>query len=158
ERVFENSAQFLREMAQAFLDCGAKPEIECFDVGQIGNALRLRDEGLLKDPLHFQFVLGVRGGAPGTIETALHMRSLIPADATWSVCGIGRVQLPLNVLCLIAGGHVRTGLEDNIYYHRGVIAESNAQLVSRIARIAQEIGRPVPTPDDARQLLSLKQP
>jgi 3-keto-5-aminohexanoate cleavage enzyme len=158
ERVFENSAQFLRELAQAFLDFGVKPEIECFDDGQIGNALRLREQGLLQDPLHFQFVLGVHGGAPATIEQVLHMRTMIPADATWSVCSIGRGQLPLNMLSLIAGGHVRTGLEDNIYYHRGVIAESNEQLVARIVRIADEIGRPVATPDQARELLSLKQP
>src|SRR5438132_1687563 len=108
ERLFENSPQFLRELARAFLDLGVKPEIECFDVGQIGNALRLRDEGLLEDPLHFQLVLGVRGGAPATIEQALYMRSLLPPDATWSICAIGRHQLMLNTLCLLTGGHVRT--------------------------------------------------
>ncbi len=154
--VFENSPQFLRDVARAFLDAGAKPELECFDVGQIANALRLRDEGLVEDPLHFQLVLGVPGGAPGTIEQALYMRSLLPADATWSICGIGRHQLTLNTFCLIAGGHVRTGLEDNVYYARGVLAESNAQLVERLVRLAGELGRPVATPDEARAILSLR--
>jgi 3-keto-5-aminohexanoate cleavage enzyme len=158
ERLFENSPPFLRELAKAFLAAGAKPEIECFDVGQIGNALRLRDEGLLEDPLHFQLVLGVRGGAPATIEQALYMRSLLPADATWSICAIGRHQLMLNLLCLVTGGHARTGLEDNIYYARGVLAESNAQLVSRLVRLAGELGRPVASPKEARAILKLSPP
>jgi 3-keto-5-aminohexanoate cleavage enzyme len=158
ERVFENSPQFLRDMARQFLDYGVKPEIECFDTGQIYNALRLRDEGLLEDPLHFQFVVGVRGGAPATIEQVTYMKSLIPTDSTWSVCAIGRAQLSLNVLCLIADGHVRTGLEDNIYYERGVLATSNAQLVSRIVRLAGELGRPIAGVAQAREMLSLRAP
>jgi 3-keto-5-aminohexanoate cleavage enzyme len=81
ERVFINSNEFLRNLARACLEAGAKPEIECFDVGQIGLALRLRDEGLLVDPLHFQFVLGVAGGAPATVEQLLYMRSLLPSGA-----------------------------------------------------------------------------
>jgi 3-keto-5-aminohexanoate cleavage enzyme len=155
ERVFINSMEFLRNLARACTEAGAKPEIECFDVGQIGIALHLRDEGLLADPLHFQFVLGVQGAAPATFEQLLYMRSLLPTGATWSVCALGRHQLPLNLVSLAIGGHVRTGLEDNVYYHRGVIAESNAQLVSRIVRIAAEMGRPVATPAQARKLLSL---
>jgi 3-keto-5-aminohexanoate cleavage enzyme len=158
ERVFENSMAFLRDLAEACDSAGAKPEIEVFDVGQIGNALRLRDEGLLHDPLHFQFVLGVQGGAPATVEQVQVMRTLIPDDATWSICALGRTQLPLNVLALITDGHVRTGLEDNIYYRRGILAESNAQLVRRVVRIAEELGRPVATPAQAREALSLRQP
>src|SRR5690606_29393820 len=88
ERVFSNSVPFLRDMARAFNDGGVKPEIECFDVGHIGTALQLRAEGLLTDPLHFQFVLGVRGGAPATVEQAMYMRSLLPPESTWSICAI----------------------------------------------------------------------
>jgi 3-keto-5-aminohexanoate cleavage enzyme len=155
EWLFENPLPFLREMARAFKERSVKPEIECFEVGHVYTALRLRDEGLLDDPLHFQFVLGVPGGSPGTVEAATYMRSLIPSDATWSICGIGRVQLPMNMFCLMGGGHLRTGLEDNSYYHRRVYAESNAQLVARLVRIAGEVGRPVATPDEARAILGL---
>jgi 3-keto-5-aminohexanoate cleavage enzyme len=154
--LFENPLPFLRDMARAFRERGVKPEIECFDVGHVQTALRLRDEGLLDDPLHFQFVLGVRGGAPGTVETATFMRSLIPPDATWSICGIGRAQLPMNMLSLIEGGHLRTGLEDNAYYHRGRYAASSAELVERLVRVAGEVGRPVATSDEARAMLGLR--
>ena len=155
EWLFENPLPFLRDMAAAFKEKGVKPEIECFEVGHVYTALRLRGEGLLDDPLHFQFVLGVPGGSPGTVEAATYMRSLIPPDATWSICGIGRAQLPMNMLCLLNGGHLRTGLEDNSYYHRGVYAESNTQLVERLVRIAGEVGRPVATPEEARAILGL---
>ena len=117
--VFENSPSFLRELAGAFAEAGTAPEIECFDASHVIEAIRLRDEGLLADPLRFQFVLGVRGAAPPTIEQAIYMRSLIPPGSPWSICGIGRHQLTLNMLSLISGGHVRTGLEDNLSYARG---------------------------------------
>jgi 3-keto-5-aminohexanoate cleavage enzyme len=80
---------------------------------------------------------------------------MIPPGAHWSVCGIGRAQLPLGLAALAMGGHVRTGLEDNLYYHKGQLAESNAQLVARLVRIAAEIGRPVATPAEARRMLGL---
>jgi 3-keto-5-aminohexanoate cleavage enzyme len=155
ERVFENPMPFLRELAEAFLDAGVKPEIECFEAGHIENALTLRAQGLLVDPLHFQLVLGLKGGAPATMAHVTFLRSLIPPGATWGVCGLGRDQLPMNMLSLVSDGHARTGLEDNVYYSRGVRADSNAQLVERIVRIAREIGRPVASPAQARQLLSL---
>jgi 3-keto-5-aminohexanoate cleavage enzyme len=157
ERVFENPMPFLRSMAQAFLDRGVKPEIECFEAGHIENALQLRAEGLLSDPLHFQFVLGLKGGSPATLEHAVFLRSLLPPGATWGLCGLGRHQLPMNLISLVSDGHARTGLEDNVYYGRGVLAESNAQLVARIARLAKELGRALATPDQARELLSLGQ-
>ena len=134
---------------------GVAPELECFDTGHVGLALQLRDEGLLDDPLRVQFVLGVPGtGVPATIAQVEHMRSLLPRDAPWSVCAIGRDQLPMNALCLIAGGHVRTGLEDNLHLARGVQA-TNAELVERVVRLAGELGRPVATPEQARELLAL---
>jgi 3-keto-5-aminohexanoate cleavage enzyme len=155
ERIFENPTPFLREMATAFLDRGVKPEIECFEAGHIALALRLRDEGLLRDPMHFQFVLGIPGGAPGTVQQAEFMRSQLPADATWSVCGVGRTQLPLNLYSLAAGGQIRTGMEDSLRYTRDEPAASNAQLVARLVRITEELGQTVASPAEARELLGL---
>jgi 3-keto-5-aminohexanoate cleavage enzyme len=155
DRVFENSPVFLRELAEAFKTTQTAPEIECFDASHIVEAVRLRDEGLLSEPMRFQFVLGVRGGAPATIEQALYMRSLIPDGALWSICALGRFQLKLNALCMIAGGHVRTGLEDNLYFRKGEYATGNAQLVERVVLLAQTLERPVLGPSEARELLGI---
>ena len=155
ERIFENPLPFLRDLAGAIREHNVKPEIECFEAGHITTALRLRGEGLLSDPLHFQFVLGVPGGAPGTVEQATFMRSMIPPEATWSICGIGAAQLSLNLYSLAAGAHVRTGMEDNLYYSRGRLANSNSELVERVVRLVNEAGRTVATPDQARELLAL---
>ena len=155
DRIFENPTPFLREMAAAFLESGVKPEIECFEVGHIALALRLRDEGLLADPLHFQFVVGVPGGAPGTVEQVSFMRSQLPADATWSVCGVGRKQLPMNMFSLAAGGQLRTGMEDSLRYTDDQLARSNAQLVERLVRIAGELGLEIAGAEEARRQLGL---
>ena len=155
ERIFEGDLPFLRRMAAAFAENGVRPELECFDTGHVGLALQLRDEGLLQDPLIVQFVLGVPGtGVPATVQMVEHLRSLLPADALWSVCAIGRAQLPLNAYCILAGGHVRTGLEDNLWFRAGERA-SNARLVERVVRLAHELDRPVASPDEARTLLGV---
>jgi 3-keto-5-aminohexanoate cleavage enzyme len=156
ERVFINSPTFLRELATRMKSHDVKPEIECFEPGHIWNALRLIDDGLLEPPFWFQFVLGVRGGSPPEVKQLQHMVEMLPAEAHWSVCGIGRGQLPLGMAAMAMGGHVRTGLEDNIWYRKGELAESNAQLVARVARIAAELGRPLATPDQVRVLLGLR--
>jgi 3-keto-5-aminohexanoate cleavage enzyme len=159
ERIFENPPKFLRRMAQEITSRGIVPEIECFDLGMIENTRWLQKEGLLPGPSDrwwFQFCLGVRGGAPCDAQTLLTMRSLLPAGAEWSVLGIGHGQLTVNLLALVEGGHVRTGLEDNIYYHKGERAESNGQLVERVAHFARELGRPIATPDQARDLLGCR--
>jgi 3-keto-5-aminohexanoate cleavage enzyme len=156
QRVFVNSPSFLDELAARMERYGVLPEIECFEPGHVANALRLIDEGKLKPPFWFQFVLGVRGGSPGTVKQLLHLLEMIPSGAHWSICGIGRAQLQLGLAAMAMGGHVRTGLEDNLYYHKGQLAESNAQLVARLVRIAGEIGRPVATPAEARQILGLR--
>jgi len=157
-KVFINSPTFLDMLAAEMLVQGVLPEIECFDTGHIWSATRLIDEGKLKPPFWFQMVLGVRGGAPGEIRSLVQMVDMLPKEAIWSCCGIGRAQLPLNLPTIAMGGHVRTGLEDNIYYHKGELAVSNAQPVERIVRIAGEVGRPVATPADAREILGLKTP
>jgi 3-keto-5-aminohexanoate cleavage enzyme len=155
DRIFEGDLPFLRRMAEAFRRHGVVPELECFDTGHVGLALQLRDEGLLEDPLRVQFVLGIPGtGVPATFGMVEHLRAMLPPGAPWSVCAAGRRQLPMNLYCLIAGGHVRTGLEDNLWYARGQRA-TNAQLVERVVRIAREYGREVATAEQAREVLGL---
>jgi 3-keto-5-aminohexanoate cleavage enzyme len=156
QRVFVNSPQFLDELADRMNRNGVLPEIECFEPGHVQNALRLIDDGKLKPPFWFQFVLGVRGGSPGTVKQLVHLVDMIPAGSRWSICGMGRAQLQLGLVAMAMGGHVRTGLEDNLYYHKGELASSNAQLVERLVRLAAEIGRPVASPADARAFLNLK--
>ncbi|MBW1788418.1 MAG: 3-keto-5-aminohexanoate cleavage protein, partial [Deltaproteobacteria bacterium] len=118
--VFSNPPDFLDAAAEMMNEKGVKPEIEIFDSGMMITSLRMRDEGKLKDPLHFQFVLGTPWGAPATPKTLLHLYDDMPDDATWSVIGIGKGHLPMSMMGLIMGGHIRVGMEDNIYYERGV--------------------------------------
>ena len=155
DRIFEGDLPFLRRMGEQFKAGGIRPELECFDTGYVGLALQLRDEGLLDEPLIIQIVVGVPGtGVPATIDQIEHLRRLFPPETLWSVAAIGAAQLPINTYCILAGGHVRTGLEDNIYYRRGERA-TNAQLVERAVRIAGELDRPVATPDQAREILGI---
>jgi 3-keto-5-aminohexanoate cleavage enzyme len=135
---------------------GVKPEIEIFDLGMIVTTLRMRDEKKLDDPLYFQFVLGTPSGAPATPKSFLHLYEHIPANASWSVIGIGRGYLPMSMMGMIMGGHIRVGMEDNIYYEKGVLAKTNAQFVERIGRISREYGREVASPAEARKILGLK--
>ncbi len=154
DRVFVNSPQFLEQLARDMLQYGVKPEIECFESGMIENARRLIAAGLIGPPYWFQFVLGVQGAAPATVKQLLHMVEQLPPDSLWSVCAIGRAQLPMNVAALVMGGHARTGLEDNHYYSRGVKA-TNPQLVERLVRLGREVGREIATPAEARAMLGL---
>ncbi len=153
--VFVNAPRFLDELADRMAQHGVMPEIECFEAGHVWNALRLIEAGKLRPPFWFQFVLGVRGGAPATVKQLVHMVEMLPPATRWSVCAIGRAQLPMDVAAMAMGGHARTGLEDNLYYRKGQLAESNAQLVARLVRIAAELDRPVATPAQARELLGL---
>jgi 3-keto-5-aminohexanoate cleavage enzyme len=153
--VFYNPQEYSEYFASLMKEHGVKPEIEVFDVGMIGNALRLVEAGLVSMPLHFDFVMGVPGGIPGTPEQLMHLVNTIPAGCSWTVAGIGRYELPLAVMAVVLGGHVRVGLEDNLYYARGQLAEGNAPLIARVVRIADELGRSVASPAEARKLLGL---
>ena len=155
DRIFDNSPQFLRKLGKATLEAGVKPEIEVFDTAMIDNALRMNKDGLIASPMHFQFVLGVRGGMAATPENLLFLLRKIPSDATWSVIGVGRGHLPLSVMALHMGGHVRVGMEDNVLYRKGQLAKSNAQFVERIVKLAEEFERPVASVAEARKILSL---
>ena len=117
--------------------------------------IRFLEKGLLKPPLHFQFVLGVLGGMPATAKSLVHLSEIVPEGSTWSVIGIGTGQLPMAMMAIAMGGHVRVGLEDNIYYSKGVLAKSNAQLVERVVRISKEFGREIATPQESRKILNL---
>ena len=157
ERIFEGDLPFLRRMGEAFAGRRTRPELECFDSGYVGLALQLRDEGLLDDPLIVQIVVGVPGsGVPATVDQVQHLRHMLPDGAQWSIAALGAAQLPLNAFCILAGGHVRTGLEDNLYYRKGERA-TNAGLVERVVRLAGELERPVATPDQAREILHVGQ-
>ncbi len=133
-----------------------KPEIEVFERGMIENALRLRKKGLIESPIHFDFVLGVPGAMGAELRDLLYMVESIPAGSTWTAAAVGRFQLPINMAAIMLGGHVRTGFEDNIYYKKGELAKSNAQLVERVAKLSREFGREVAAPDEARVILGLK--
>jgi 3-keto-5-aminohexanoate cleavage enzyme len=152
--VFMNTPEQLKVFAAEFERYGVRPEFEIFDVGMIANAMRLVEKGFFTGHLHFDFVMGVPGAIPASVENLLHLIRQLPEGATWTVAGIGRHQLPMATLGIVLGGHVRVGLEDNIYYRKGELA-TNAQLVERVVRIANELGREVATPDEARQILHL---
>lgn len=153
--VFMNTQEYMEVFAKKMAEKNIKPELECFEPGMIENGVRLMKKGFIKAPLHFDFVLGVPGACPGTPEALMFMKSAIPAGSTWTVAGVGRAQLPLATMAVILGGHVRVGFEDNIFYSKGVLAESNAQLVERVVRIAKEHGREIATPEEARTILGL---
>lgn len=153
--VFINTPEFLQAAAVRMREVGVKPELEIFDMGMMVTCLRMREEGYLIDPLHFQFVLGTPWGIPATPKSLLHLIDYLPERSTWSVIGIGRAHLPISMMGLILGGHIRVGMEDNVYYRRGELAKTNAQFVERIVRITTEYGREVATPEDARQILRL---
>jgi 3-keto-5-aminohexanoate cleavage enzyme len=137
-------------------ELGVKPELECFEKGMVDTVIRMTKKGILKGPHHFDFVLGVPGAMGGELRDLMYMVDSIPAGSTWTVAGVGRYQLPLNIAAIMLGGHARTGFEDNVYYSKGELATSNAQLVERLARISKEMGREVATPDEARVILGLK--
>jgi 3-keto-5-aminohexanoate cleavage enzyme len=128
-------------------------EIEVYDVSHIANALLLVDEGALTPPLHFSIVLGIGGGAPATPENLIHLVQQLPEGSTWQVVAVGRYHVPTIMMALAMGGNVRTGLEDTVYYRKGELVESNAQLVERIIRLAHEVGREPATVEEARESL-----
>lgn len=152
--LFLNPPDFLDLLARKAKESAVKLELECFHPGMVSTCIHMMEAGLIEKPLHFQFVLGVRGGAPATVKSLLTMVDMIPEDATWSVIGIGKAQLKMGIHALLMGGHVRVGLEDNIYYSKNELA-TNARLVKRIVNLSRDLGREVATPAEAREILSL---
>lgn len=154
--VFENSPKFLNELGILMGELDIKPEFEIFDSGMMGIVNYYKNKGILKAPLHYQFVLGVLGGMEATVENLLYLKNKLPENSTWSAFGIGKDHLKILYATLVLGGHVRVGLEDNVYYTKGVPA-TNVKLVERAKRLIEEFGKEVATPREAREILGLKQ-
>lgn len=159
--VFLNHPRDIVALAARMKEKSIVPELEVYETGMLEHGFRLLKQGVLRAPMHFQFVLGVPGGMSGEVRNLVHLVSLLESLAGgdspchWGVAGVGRFQLPLAVQALVMGGHVRVGFEDNIFYRKGELAQSNAQLVERVARIACELGREIATPAVARKLLGI---
>jgi uncharacterized protein (DUF849 family) len=154
EFVYLNTTRTLRGMARRFKELGVKPELEAFQPGDVLFANQLVAEGLIAAPAMYQFVLGVRWGAPADPATVMYMKNLVPAGAHWGALGIARQQMPIVAQSFLLGGNVRVGLEDNLYLSRGVFA-TNGQLVERARSIIESLGGSIATPAQAREILAL---
>jgi len=154
--VFTNTENTIKYFGKRMIELGIKPECEVFDKSMIDMALRLAKKGFIKSPMHFDFVMGVNGGISGDLRDFIFMRGSIPADATYTVAGVGRYEFTLAAAAIIDGGHVRVGLEDNVNISKGVLAKSNGELVEKVVRLAKEFGREIATPAEARVILGLK--
>ena len=156
--LFINSPAFLERCGKLFQELNVKPEIEAFDPGMIGNAAYYLKKGVLKAPLHFQFCMGCANGIPGSMKNLVFMKetmeSLCPGS-TWSCFGVGHSAMEMLYGAVALGGHIRVGMEDNVMYSKGVLAESNRQFVERAVRVVREFGNEVATPDEAREILGL---
>ncbi len=157
--IFPNTFTSLKVFCQTMNEVKTKPELEVYDVGQITNLAQIILEGYLKKPLYLQFVLGILGGIPASIENLVFLTSTarqVLGEFELSVCAAGRHQFSMGVVNMLQGGHMRVGLEDNLYLNKGVLAKSSAEQVEKAIRIARELGLEPATPDEARQILGLK--
>lgn len=153
--VNANSPKLIKGLANKMLENNIKPEIEVFDAAMIDNAKYLAKKGIIKEPMHFNLVMNVPGSLKGTIRNLLFLVESLPDNATWSVTGVGHAQIKMITTAILLGGHVRTGLEDVLMYDQDTYA-TNELLVKRVVRIAKELGREIATPEEAREILSLK--
>lgn len=153
--AFLNLPREVEQMACAMREAGVKPEMEVFDLGHAAFARHLCEKKVFADPPWLQFCLGIAWGAPATTESMQALRNLVPSNAQWSAFGIARHQFPMAAQAVILGGHVRVGLEDNLYLGRGELAKGNGPLVERAARIIRELDRDVATPAQAREVLGI---
>jgi 3-keto-5-aminohexanoate cleavage enzyme len=154
--TFHNPPEFVERLAQAMHERDLHPELEVYDFGHVSLCLELVERGLIREPLQFSFVMGVRGGMPGDAALLPQLRSMLPSNAIWQAIGIGRAQLPLSLAALALGGNIRVGFEDNVYFERGRLAESNAQFVERAVALARVTGREVATPAQVRERLGVR--
>ena len=157
--IFPNTFKTMRQYLEIIHANGAKPEFEIYDVGMINNLAFLLQKGIAKRPVYLQFVLGILGGMPATLENLVFLVNTAKrqiGEFEFSVCAAGRHQIPMCTGSLILGGHARVGLEDSLYLSKGVLAKSSAEQVTKIVTIARELGMEPATPDEARQILGLK--
>lgn len=156
DEIFVNTETSIKYFAEEMNKLGIKPELECFDKSHVDMALRQQAKGVINSPMHFNLVFGVNGGITATPRDLVFLVESIPKDSTYTVTGIGRHQFPVATMGILYGGHVRVGLEDNLFISKGKLAESNGQLVDKVVRISKELGREIASPKDARQILNLK--
>jgi len=156
QHAFVNIPGHIERIATAIRAAGVKPELEVFDLGHIALARHLHSRGLFEEPPFFQLCLGVPWGAPATPEAMLAMRNMLPTGANWSAFGVSAQHFPTVAMSVVHGGHVRVGLEDNLYMARGVLAEGNAPLVERAVRLIRDIGATVASVAETRQILGLR--
>ena len=157
--LFINSPAFLERCGKLFQELNVKPEIEAFDPGMIANAAYYLKKGVLVAPLHFQFCMGCANGIPGSMKNLVFMKETMEQlcpGSTWSTFGVGHCAMEMLYGAVALGGHIRVGMEDNVMYARGQLADSNVQFVERAARVIREYGNDVATPDEAREILGLK--
>ena len=156
--IFNNPIDFNKKYIEGCKELGAGIEIEVYDASHIANIRDLVKMGYFEqdEQLHFSLVLGIGGGAPATVDNLMNLVNQIPEESSWQVVTISKYHLRSTVLAMCMGGNVRTGLEDTIYYSKGELVKSNAQLVKRMVRIARELGREPATVDEAREILGLQ--
>lgn len=158
--VFTNTFKSLEVFCKTFRDHGTKPEMECYDVGQIYNVAHMADRGFVEKPFFLHLILGILGAIQPSVENLLHMKhvadGLFGEDYVWSVLPVGRFQFSLGTVAVVMGGNVRVGMEDNLYIGKGKMARSNEEGVQKIRRIIEELSLEVATPEEVRQILKLK--
>lgn len=155
DHVFYNTFTMIIRFAKTMRELGVKPELEVYDLGHVYNVLLMQKADLFVEPMHFNFVFGVAGGIWFRVEHVGHFLELIPPGSTWCTTGVADASFPAAAAACLMGGHVRVGLEDNIYIERGKLAEGNWELVRKAAGMARALGREPATPDEARKMLSL---
>ncbi|MHA1111969.1 MAG: 3-keto-5-aminohexanoate cleavage protein [Promethearchaeota archaeon] len=156
DEIFVNTESMIMEFADKFNQLGIKPELEIFDVGMIDTVKRLHNKGFFKDPMHFNLVLGVLGGIAATTENLVFLVNSLPQDSTFTVTALGRYEFPMITQSIAMGGHARVGFEDNLYISKGVLAISNGELVEKVVKIANAMGREIANPRQAREILRIQ--
>lgn len=156
DEVFENTMPMMRDFGKRMIENNIKPEYECFEMGHLDTVLKMAQKGQVPGaPMQFNFVLGVPGCTPATVQNLAWLVNSIPAGSTWTATGIGRHAFTLAAHSIAMGGNVRVGFEDNLNLEKGVPAKSNGELVAKVVRIAKELGREIATSAEAREILSL---
>ena len=153
--VFMNPPAFLEKLGYALQESNIKPEIEIFDSGMVYNTIYYQKTGVLKAPCHYQIVLGCAGGMTNTVDNLVHLVRILPPGSTWAACGISSGHLPIMMATIALGGHLRVGLEDNLYMDKVVLAKSNVELVERAVKLLKLNNLEPATPDEAREIYGL---
>jgi len=155
EITFENSFDMMKMFNEEMKKAGTKPEMEVYCMAHVDNVLLLRKQGIFEEPLHFQFVFGVAGGVRLTPDSFVHFLRMIPEGSSWSVCGVGLDSFRSNFMAVVNGGHIRVGLEDNVYVSGKTLAKGNYELVEKAVQLVRLADREPATPEEARELFHL---